>query len=459
MMCVFVPPTSIPISIDPRNFYIKLQVSCDARVSLRLTGVNPPAEDRIPRGIPWSERFEGGHVRGHTTPVTVAAVGEINRTAIREALRSRGPLSRRAIGELTGLSVATVNRLTADLLADGLIAADGFEASTGGRRSTLLRYAGEMRATIAVQVRLGGAVAALVDLDGRVRHRESAAFDDSDSLDDGVPHSLTQTVELISRLLDVSDELGVRCVAVGVTVPGVVHPTNGTIDSIPELGWPPLALAERLSAHVGLPVIVENDANALAYGELHRGGGRGLDSLVAILLDNGLGAGIIANGALHRGRRSEAGEVAYLLTDRAALARPVSAQGDLEDRIGAEALTREARSRGMGVAEDERISAHRVFELAQDGDAIATAMAGEILDMLAMTVAATVAVLDPELVVIGSALASDAELILPALNDRLAGRLMSPPRLEIAALGVDGVLLGIAELAAAAVRQDKFVVG
>lgn len=113
----------------------------------------------------------------------------------------------------------------------------------------------------------------------------------------------------------------------------------------------------------------------------------------------------------------------------------------------------------MQLAEGDLISATRVFELARGGDPIAQAMTDEILDMLAMTVAATAAVLDPHLVVIGSALASDAELILPGIAERLKGKLMSPPHLEVATLGVDGVLLGVAELAAAAVRRDKFVVG
>jgi predicted NBD/HSP70 family sugar kinase len=393
------------------------------------------------------------------TPVTLSAVAEINRTAIREALRARGSLSRKQIGDITGLSVATVNRLTGALLVEGLIAPDGFESSTGGRPSAKLRYAGDTRATIAIQVRLEGAFGALVDLDGKVRHRETAPFSAVASDDDSTPESVILTEELIVRLLGVAARLNISCVAIGVTVPGVVHPERGLIDSIPELNWPPLALAERLSGRSGLPTIIENDANALAFGELHRGRGKGLDSLVAILLDNGLGAGIIANGALHRGRRSEAGEVAYLLTDRAAFARPVSTLGDLEDRIGAEGLTREAREHGMQLAEGDLISARRVFELARAGDPIAEAMTNEILDMLAMAVAATVTVLDPHLVVIGSALASDAELILPGIAERLKGKLMSPPRLDVAALGVDGVLLGVAELAAAAVRHDKFVVG
>lgn len=392
-------------------------------------------------------------------PVTISAVAEINRTTIREALRSRGSLSRKQIEEITGLSVATVNRLTASLLDEGLIASDGFESSTGGRPSEKLRYAGDTRATIAVQVRFEGAVGALVDLDGKVRHRQTVSFDAAAPGSDSQPPSLLQTEKLILQLQKVAAKLNVRCVAIGVTVPGVVHPEHGSIDNIPELSWPPLGLAERLSTRSGLPTVIENDANALAYGELHRGRGRGLDSLVAILLDNGLGAGIIANGALHRGRRSEAGEVAYLLTDRAALARPVSIAGDLEDRIGARALTRKASEYGMQLAEGDLISARRVFELARGGDAIAETMTNEIIDMLAMTVAATAAILDPHLVVIGSALAGDAELILPGIAERLKGKLMSPPRLEVAALGIDGVLLGVAEIAAASVRQDKFVIG
>lgn len=393
---------------------------------------------------------------------TTSTVSSINQSAIIQALRDHGPMSRVRICELTGLSSATVNRLTTALLEQRVIVRDGQEPSTGGRPSLILRYTGGPRVVASVQLRGDRVSGALVDFEGHIIERQQYRFDSgrdrrqaNPSTDEG---RLELTLGLLDQLLARADELGRPCLSVGVSVPGVVTEPDGGIGMLPELGWPELPLRQILGSHTTLPLVIENDANALAYGEFRRGAGFGVTSLVALLLDNGMGAGIITNGAVHRGRHSEAGEIGYLLMERSSLRRSYTALGDLEDRVGSVALTRSAVARGLPVrGAKELVTAHDIIQLAEDGDSIAAEMKDEILDMVSMAVAAVAVILDPDVIVVGSGISAGTSEIIPQIQQRLDGRIIRVPRLLPSALGDDGVLLGVAELAINEVDQVDFV--
>ena len=396
---------------------------------------------------------------------TSTTLARLNQTAILKLLRDSGALSRQQIGAQTGLSPATVNRLTAALIAEGAVVPAGQEPSTGGRPSVLLRYSGGTRVVAAMQLHADRAAGVLVDFDGRIvfrRERPFAPIDiTADRSEDERAAAQSAQLEVIMGLFDsllaTAAEMKVPALAVGVAVPGVVRFPEGSVGSIPEFGWNDLPLGRLLRERCDIPVIVENDANALAYGELHRGAGKGLSSLVAIFLERGFGAGIIANRELYRGARSEAGEVGYLLMDRFALNRRYGESGDLEDRIGSVALTRRAHERGIPLPESGTVTADYLFDLAAAGNAAAREIGDEILDMVSIAIASLVVVLDPELVIVGSSILGGATEAIAAINERLSGRIIRVPRLEPTTFGQDAVLMGIAELAVTEVNDFTYL--
>ncbi|TDP98917.1 MULTISPECIES: ROK family transcriptional regulator [unclassified Leifsonia] len=400
---------------------------------------------------------------------TTSTLARVNQTAIIEALRESGALSRQQLGAKTGLSPATINRLTASLIEDGLVVAAGQEPSTGGRPSVLLRYAGSSRLVAAIQLRAETVTGILVDFDGKIVFRRSVplgarqagdpARADAESPERATDQErqLRKVFRLFDDLIATADSMGTPCLAVGIAVPGVVQQPDGVVGTMPEFGWTGVPFGTLLRQRTNLPVVVENDANALAFGELHTGAGRGLSSLVALFLENGLGAGIVANGELHRGARAEAGEIGYLLMERSSLGRSYDARGDLEDRIGSLALTQRARERGIPIPDGGSLTAEDVFELARDGNADAQELADEILDMVAIAVAALVIVLDPELVVVGSSFVGSSDTVIPGIQERLRGRIIRVPRIEPATHREDAVLLGAAELAAAEVNGFAYL--
>jgi predicted NBD/HSP70 family sugar kinase len=396
---------------------------------------------------------------------TTTTLARVNQTAILELLRDSGALSRQQIGAKTGLAPATVNRLTATMINGGMIVAAGQEPSTGGRPSVLLRYSGGTRLVVAMQLHGDRASGVLVDFDGEIVYRREIIFASANvpgvPTEDEQAEAQSAQLGLIMSLLDLlfatAKKMGAPALAVGVAVPGVVSVPEGAVRSIPEFGWNDLPLGRMMRDRCDVPVIVENDANAIAFGELHRGAGKGLSSLVAIFLDRGFGAGIIANGELYRGARAEAGEVGYLLMDRFALNRRYGESGDLEDRIGSVALTRRAIEREIPLPESGAVTAEYIFALARQGNPTAIEIGDEILDMVSIAIASLVVVLDPELVIVGSSFLGGAVEAIAAINKRLSGRIIRVPRLESTTFGEDAVLIGVAELAVAEINDFTYL--
>jgi len=439
--------------------YAQLIQQCDikdhAHSRIAIDDRGPAIDDRGP--MP----------RRRLNTATTSTLARVNQTAILEALRNSGALSRQQIGAMTGLSPATVNRLTAALIEEGIVASAGREPSTGGRPSVLLRYAGGSRLVAAIQLRADRASGILVDFDAKIVFRREIDFDPRpfrlNNRSNAVTRAgqreggLAQTIELFDLLISTAQTMGTPCLAVGIAVSGVVQHPEGSVGRMPELGWDGVQLGSLLRRRTSLPIVIENDANALAFGELHRGAGQEVNSLVALVLENGLGAGIITNRKLHRGARGEAGEIGYLLMDRSSLLRSYSDYGDLEDRIGSVALTRAAREHGIEVAERELLTAGDIFSLADNGDAAARELGDEILDMVAIAIAAMVMILDPELVVVGSNFVGSAETVIPGIRERLTGRIIRVPPLVAATHRNDAVLLGVAELAASEVHGFAYL--
>lgn len=316
-----------------------------------------------------------------------------------------------------------------------------------------------------MQLHADRASGVLVDFDGKVVFRRESVFTPIDVVvgrdERERAEAQNAQLELIMALFDfliaTAKEMGSPAMAVGVAVPGVVRVPEGSVGSIPEFGWNDLPLGRLLRDRCDVPVIVENDANAIAFGELHRGAGKGLSSLVAIFLGRGFGAGIITNGELYRGARAEAGEIGYLLMDRFALTRRYGESGDLEDRIGSVALTRRAIERDIPLPESGSVTAEYIFELAKAGNSAAIEIGDEILDMVSIAIASLVVVLDPELVVVGSSFLGGATASITAINERLSGRIIRVPRLEPTTFGENAVLIGVAELAVAEVNDFTYL--
>lgn len=382
-------------------------------------------------------RKRAGAGAGAPKTATTKVVTQINRTAVLDAIRDAGPMTRKDIQDATGLSSATVERLCSSLVAEGLIVADGAERSARGRPAVLYRHAGEGRVVAAIEVSASGVRGRLVDLDGRVAY----AATELPCAEGSGPRGVQETLAVTEDLLEAAQTLHKPCLAVGVSVPGAVSVPEGRVRNAVELGWHDLALGDILRARHDLPILIENDANAVGYGEWSRGAGVGSQHMVAFVLGDGAGAGIVTGGTILRGNRSTAGEIGFLLADRAAFSRLYTLQGDLETRIAA------AASPSLGA----------LLDAAAAGDPDAADAAAEVFDYVGIACAALSAVLDPEVIVLAGQLARQPQYAAKEVRRRLVGRIAFPPALVASALGDEAALTGVAQIAIAHARESIYL--
>ena len=235
---------------------------------------------------------------------------------------------------------------------------------------------------------------------------------------------------------------GLALEAVGVGVPGLVDTERGMLlhsagSFVADLHRVPLA--DRISAKTGVPAFVDNDVNALALGEWMFGLGRGAASCVVLAIGSGLGAGIILEGRLVRGKRGYAGELGHIPVDFNGPPCPCGGRGCLALYVGGEYLAAEARGRVSGEpssllalagGQAPAITAETVFLAAAAGDPLARSMVDRACRALGAGLAVVVNGLNPEVVVVTggvvtSLLPLQGEIIRRAgeyaLADSLAG--------------------------------------
>jgi predicted NBD/HSP70 family sugar kinase len=387
----------------------------------------------------------------HQGPSLVRA---INQQVVLEAVLTEGYVTRAGLARRTGLSKPTVSTLVRGLEACGLVRSDGLQPGSIGRPATVYtvnRLAGH---TLAVD--LGGSKvrAAVTDVFGDILAEDSVPTRHGDG--DG-----ERVVDVIGDLYDtLTAKAGAAPgapAAACVGVPGVVRPTDGRIEwafNVPELDRFPFhdALAERL----GMPAVIENDANLAAVGERWRGSGRGCDHFVAISIGTGIGMGIVLDGELYRGSRGGAGEIGFLPVAGDPFDPANRAHGPLENAAATTGITQRLRQLGDEYPDSALVAgAHveDVFAAAGDGDPLARRLVDDQAKLIALGVASVAAVIDPELVVLGGGIGANPLLLSP-VRDHLARLVPEPPSVHSSSLGARASLYGAIALATYRVRHE-----
>ena len=249
---------------------------------------------------------------------------------------------------------------------------------------------------LVIGVDLGGTkiAAGLVDGVGGVRERRER---------------LTPT-ESQEALLDALEEavgelLGADVAAVGIGVPSVIDRTTGRALGSVNIPLDDVDLDDRLRARFGLPVAIENDANAAALAEWRFGAGQGSSSMVMLTLGTGVGGGAVFGGQLMRGL-AEFGHIVIEHNGRPCQGT-CTGRGHLEAYVSGTAATAAAQA-AFGPAAD----AYRLVRLANEGDAQALGILRDIGERLGSGIGTLVNVFDPELVVVGGGFAAAGDLIL-----------------------------------------------
>lgn len=253
-------------------------------------------------------------------------------------------------------------------------------------------------------------------------------------------------------------EQGGAITAVSVVVPGTVNVADGVVVKAPNVPClDGFRLAAALESELAWPVILENDANAAAIGELWRGAGQGYRTLICVTLGTGVGGGIILDGKLWRGVDGSAAEIGHIGVDPfAGVPCTCGSRGCLEVYASATAIvrmTREARPRYPNsiLHNTEDLTSQKVYQAGKEGDELAIEVFRRMGVYLGIGLASLINVLNPEIVVIGGGLSNGWDLFEKHMHQQVLERAFPIParRVKIvrAQCGDDAGLLGAAKLA------------
>ncbi len=309
---------------------------------------------------------------------------------------------------------------------------------------------------LTVGIDIGGTkiAAGVVDEEGTILNRKRVATAGRDA--ETVERTVSDLVKQLQGDYDIE--------AIGIGAAGFVDEKRSRVDFAPNLGWLDEPLRMAVESATGLPVVVENDANAAAWGEYRFGAGRGSDYVVAITVGTGIGGGIIIEGAMYRGRWGAAAEFGHLCVDPGGRPCGCGNRGCWEQYASGNALVREARylaSERRGEAEKmldlgdgtpEGVQGVHVTTAAREGDPVALAAFDFVSRWLGQGMADVAAILDPECFVIGGGVSEAGDILLGstvrAFSESVTGRdHRTLPKIVVAQLGNAAGLVGAADLA------------
>ena len=369
-----------------------------------------------------------------TSLLSTRNVGDLNRASVLRALIVHGRLSRSELAQRARVTRATMGTIVHGLLDDGLLEElEALDAGRVGKPARPLWFRAGAGTVLTVELRRQVVRGALVDARGTIEHlTESALTDANDAA------TVQRTVEdVVARLLGHRQAIGV-----GVSVPGACDPSSGAIfGSVQVPGAVGTHLAAVVAEMTGLDTWIENDTRALAVAEHWFGRGRYIDTFAAVQTGDGLGAGLLLDGVIHRGRNGAAGEIGHTAVVIGGVRCACGKRGCWETVATLRWLRRTARSRGVPGA--RTLDAAHLVALAAAGDAVAGALVEEYAEHLAIGLANLDQTLGTELIILHGDAVGGGVALRDRIRDATHRRSARPVDVQFTDL-VDASLLGAA---------------
>ena len=353
---------------------------------------------------------------------------------------TRVSMSRSQIAEMTGLSQPAVSSLTRRLLDSGALHEVGARPSAGGgRRERELALNPDHAWVVGAKLSLHQMAISLTDFAGGMRHTVKLPL--------AAPMSAKTLVKVLTRRIEAFlDEAGPsvreRLAGIAIALPGFIDSMHGVVHWSAVLtggrGHHDVPLAQALKDAIGVPVLIENDANMLAMAEQWFGEAARLSNVAVVTLEHGLGLGLVLNGELYRGHAGLAAELAHLQVEPEGRACRCGKRGCLETLVTHDAMVREAEADGLlpagagaGSFESQVASFATLVALAEQGERRARGIFERQGRVLGQWLGNVVNLLAPQLVILDGGSMVAADLYEKPLREAMDAAMVLPHRGQV----------------------------
>lgn len=362
-----------------------------------------------------------------------------NKSLVLDKIKYNSPISRASVASQVGLNKGTVSSLVNDLLEEHLIYESGPGESSGGRRPVMLLFNEKAGYSIGIDLGVNYLLGVLTDLNGNIHTEKQITFKNLNY--EEIEIKLFETIEY---LLKSTPESPHGVIGIGVGVPGIVDKDDNILLA-PNLNWRNINLKEVLEERYNIPIIIENEANAGAYGEKNFGAGKDFENVIYVSAGIGIGVGLILNGSLYKGSNGFSGELGHMTIQAGGAKCRCGNEGCWELYASEQALVRQAEK--LDIPSDMQ-DLEGLVTLAESGNDEIIALFEQTGDYLGIGINNIINIFNPQQVIIGNRLAYSEKWLKDSLNKRISNQALwfqqNDLQIDFSELSTRSTALGVA---------------
>lgn len=390
----------------------------------------------------------------------------INLLAVLNVLRENKSISRADVARITELTPATVSSMVSLLVSAGIAKEAGYGESSGGRPPVMIEFNPGAFYLAGVDLGVTKTTAVVTDLEGNIVSSSRMELD----VQEGIEAVISRLFEVTQTVLKQAIDIHGRVAGIGLSVPGLIDAGRGISVFAPNIpGWRDIPVVEIFEDEFNIPCWVENDARAMAIGEAMFGAGRGYANILCVNVGRGIGAGVIINGEIYRGKQGGAGELGHMTIDPDGPLCLCGNYGCLEVMAAGPAIAAAAVRKISAGADTlisrlvdgriQDISAEVVSRAAIEGDPVARSLIQEAGRYLGIGIANAVNLLSPEIVIIGGGVSRSGDILFEEVRTTVEKRaftaVVNLPQIVPSVRGEEASSVG----AAAIVFEEMLAIG
>jgi predicted NBD/HSP70 family sugar kinase len=338
------------------------------------------------------------------------AIKDSNRKKILNLISEKREYTKQNISKEIGVSIPTVIANINELIEEGLVEEAGVAGSTGGRKPIIVRFLPDSKYSIGVEFTLNNVRVILINLDAEIKFNVSFKVVNFKNIDGiiGKIHEIIDTM-ISEKKINYKDILGI-----GFSLPGTVNEESLILELAPNLGMKNVDFS-RFFQLLKVPIYIENEANSAAFGELNLGIAKKMRNLVYLSITEGIGAGVVIQDHLYKGKNKRAGELGHMTIVPNGKLCNCGRKGCLEQYASKKSLIEDYNSKSSKPIENLKEFFFRV----EQKEALAILELEKYINFLAIGIQNIVLILDPHYVVLGGELSDFLEYYLEDLKEKV----------------------------------------